>query len=307
MSIFRPALCASSALALLFLPACAGAQPVATAAETATAQAEPNGPAMWKVADEDTTIYLFGTVHALPDGIDWLRPDIAEALEASDTLVTEILPGEMADPSIQMAIAGKAMLPADQSLRQILTEDDRATYETALGSLGLPPGAFDQFEPWFAGMTMAVLPLIQQGYNPESGVEKIIDTQAGPDRARGALESVESQIAIFDTLSQDAQIAFLMSSARNPLGLVEMMDQMVGEWMEGDADELATIMNMGLTDPALASALLYDRNERWAEWIDERLDTPGAVFMAVGAGHLAGDKSVQDFLTARGIAVTRVR
>ena len=303
MKLRNAALAASSALALLALPACATTE----AEPTVAAKAEPNGPAMWKVADEDTTIYLFGTVHALPDDVNWLRPDIASALARSDTLVTEITAGEMEDPSSQMAIAAKAMLPQDQSLRDTLSDEDRAVYEAALGKLGLPPGAFDRFEPWFAGMTLAVLPLMQQGYNPESGVEKVIDTQAGPDRARAALETLQSQIDIFDTLPADAQVEFLMSSARDPMAIVNMMDQMVAEWMEGDADDLAKIMNMGLSDPALADALLYKRNERWAEWIDERLDKPGAVFIAVGAGHLAGQKSVQDYLSARGIEVSRVR
>ena len=307
MKLHQSALSATTALAALLLPACATAEaPVAPAVEAAV-ETPARGPAMWKVADEDTTIYLFGTVHALPEGIDWLRPDIVEALESSDMLVTEILAGEMEGQSAQMAIAGKAMLPADQSLREILTDEQRATYENALGAIGLPPGAFDRFEPWFAGMTLAVLPLMQKGYNPQSGVETVIEAQAGPDRGRSALETVESQMAIFDTLPQEAQVAFLMASAENPMAMVEMMDKMVAEWMDGDADELATIMNMGLTDPTLAAALLYDRNAAWAEWIDERLDTPGSVFMAVGAGHLAGDKSVQDYLAARGIEVSRVR
>jgi uncharacterized protein YbaP (TraB family) len=86
-----------------------------------------------------------------------------------------------------------------------------------------------------------------------------------------------------------------------------MLDRMVAEWAEGDADELAAIMNEGMTDPAVAEALLYSRNANWAEWIDTRLDTPGTVFIAVGAGHLAGAKSVQDYLTEKSITVTRVK
>jgi hypothetical protein len=60
------------------------------ATETAAAPAMAKGPAMWKVADEDTTIYLFGTVHILPQGIEWYDTTIATALEGSDMLVTEI-------------------------------------------------------------------------------------------------------------------------------------------------------------------------------------------------------------------------
>jgi hypothetical protein len=98
-----------------------------------------------------------------------------------------------------------------------------------------------------------------------------------------------------------------MASADNIDEVVPMMDRMVAEWLEGDADGLTVLMNEGLTDPVLADALLYQRNKRWAEWIDERLDRPGTVFIAVGAGHLAGRDSVQDYLTRSGLTVTRVQ
>ncbi|MDZ4271231.1 MAG: TraB/GumN family protein, partial [Erythrobacter sp.] len=60
------------------------------ATEAAVPATVGNGPAMWKVADEDTTIYLFGTVHVLPEGIDWYDATIADALSGSDIIVTEI-------------------------------------------------------------------------------------------------------------------------------------------------------------------------------------------------------------------------
>ena len=124
--------------------------------------AAPSGPALWKVADEDTTIYLFGTVHVLPADVEWYDEDIAAALENADTLVTEIPADAMKDPALQAAIMQKAMLPEGQTLRQMLSAEDRAVYEQALGKLGMPPAAFDRFEPWFAGMTLSVLPLIKK-------------------------------------------------------------------------------------------------------------------------------------------------
>ena len=266
-----------------------------------------NGPALWKVADDDTTVYLFGTVHALPEGKDWYNEPIATALGSAGELVTEIPVAAMDDPASQQIIASKAMLPPGQSLRTILSEDDRASYEAALGSLGMPPAAFDSFEPWFAGMTLSVLPLLQKGWTPESGVEKVVEKSAPTTAKRSALETMEYQIGIFDELPEQSQIDFLMFAANNIDRMVPMMDLMVAEWLEGDADDLAELMNQGLTDPALAHALLYSRNEKWAEWIDARMDEPGTVFVAVGAGHLAGEKSVQDYLEARGFSVARIQ
>lgn len=59
--------------------------------------------------------------------------------------------------------------------------------------------------------------------------------------------------------------------------------------------------------PELAKVLLIQRNANWAKWIKQRLDQPGTVFIAVGAGHLAGKGSVQDQLKALGVLSERVK
>ena len=58
--------------------------------------------------------------------------------------------------------------------------------------------------------------------------------------------------------------------------------------------------------PELAQVLLIQRNGNWAKWIKDRLARPGTVFVAVGAGHLAGKGSVQDQLKDLGVASVRI-
>ncbi|MEO1048523.1 MAG: TraB/GumN family protein [Pseudomonadota bacterium] len=268
---------------------------------------EAAGPALWKVADEDTTIYLFGTVHALPDDVEWYDEDISEALASSDTLVTEISLEAGGDAAAQQVMMEKALLTDGTTLRSLLSEEQTAAYESALSDLGLPAAAFDQFEPWLASITLTMLPLLKEGYSPESGVEKVLVGKAG-NITKDALETTEFQVNVFDSLPQDKQITLLMETVEGVDEIKPLIDAMVAEWIEGDADALAELMNEGLTDPQLAEVLLYSRNANWAEWIDQRLDsTPGTVFIAVGAGHLAGEKSVQDLLEDRDIEVERLQ
>ena len=302
---FKKLLAAGSAIAFM-LQGCATV-PTGDTASVAPAAATSMGPALWKVADDDTTVYLFGTVHALPDNVQWYRGAIETALSSSDALVTEIPVSAMQDPAVQQMIAMKAMLPEGQSLREMLTDQDRAAYEAALTALSLPPAAFDRFEPWFAALTLSVLPLLKNGWTPESGVESVINERAGPDKTRVALETVDQQMSLFDSLPQDAQVEYLNAMVRDIDKVVPLMDKMVAEWAAGDADDLATLMNESMDDPTIAKILLHDRNANWAQWIDDRMDQPGTVFIAVGAGHLAGTKSVQDYLSARGFTTTRVQ
>ena len=294
---------AGSALALAF-----AAPAVAQEATPATAEAaETAAPALWKVADEDTTIWLFGTVHALPADVVWYRGEIAQALGSSDILVTEIKMDAEAVGAMQSIITTKGMLPEGETLRGLLTDEQRATYEAALAKVDLPPAAFDRFEPWYGAMMMAMLPLLKQGYSAEAGVEKVLEGKVAAGTERGALETVEQQLSIFDELPQETQVEFLMETVEGVDEIKALLDAMVTEWAEGDADELARLMNESMTDPMLAERLLYARNANWAQWIDERLDAPGTVFVAVGAGHLAGKQSVQDKLAELGIETARVQ
>ena len=112
-----------------------GALTLAMSAAFAPAQAqEPmvpaSGPALWQLTDEDTTIYLFGTVHVLPADVDWYDARIAKAFDASDELITEIDMSNMEAGGQLMASA--AMLQNGQTLRSLMTDDDRAEFEAAL-------------------------------------------------------------------------------------------------------------------------------------------------------------------------------
>jgi uncharacterized protein YbaP (TraB family) len=296
-----------AALALLAgVPALADAHMDKASTETAL-PAGPEGPALWKVADEDTTIYLFGTVHVLPADLEWYDAEIDEALRASDTIVTELKMDPQSEAAMQQLAMQEGMFTDGTTLRTLLTDEQKAAYEAAVATIGAPPEAFDPFEPWMAGLTLTMVPVLQAGYDPNSGVDKVIISKAG-DRTQEALETAEFQLGIFDSLPQDKQVEFLMEAVEAMPKAKEVLDSMVAEWAEGDAEELAAVMNENMSDPALAEALLYARNAAWAEWIDTRLDsTPGTVFVAVGAGHLAGEKSVQDYLAERDIETRRVQ
>ena len=101
--------------------------------------------------------------------------------------------------------------------------------------LNLPAEAFDQFKPWMAAMTLSIVPLLQQGYNPEAGVEKALEKAAGADLERGALETVDQQIAVFDQMPREAQITYLVEVAEQAEDIKPMLDRMVAAWAAGNA------------------------------------------------------------------------
>jgi len=261
------------------------------------------GPALWAVSDRDTTLYLFGTVHALPRDTNWYDGRIERAFASADELVTEVDLTDAAASSAALQSAG--VLAEGQTLRALMNEEDRRQYDAALVGLGLPVEALDRYEPWLAAVTMGLLPLLRSGYDPQNGVEMALGGRA-ETKTRGALETIEQQIALFDGMPQEAQLAFLNETVEALPEATTSLDAMVAEWLEGDAVELANLMNAELDDPVLRDRLLISRNANWAEWVERRLERPGTVFVAVGAGHLAGAGSLQDQLAARGVKVRRI-
>ncbi|MGB3473045.1 MAG: TraB/GumN family protein, partial [Erythrobacter sp.] len=182
------------AIALLMgSPAFADGHTEAKTEDAAGEAGKPKGPALWKVADEDTTIYLFGTVHALPKDLEWYDEDISNALAEADTLVTEIRMDPESEARMEAVAMEKSALPEGTTLRSLLDADQTAAYEAAMTKLGVSAPAFDGFEPWMAGLTLTMLPLLKQGYSPDSGVEKVLMGKAA-DKPMDALETPEFQI-----------------------------------------------------------------------------------------------------------------
>lgn len=262
-------------------------------------------PALWKVADADTTIYLFGTIHALPKGLVWLDGPVGKALDSSGELITEIPDVPAAEQQKTVMAVG---LLKGETLRSMMPDADRVAYEALLAKLKIPAEAFDPLEPWLAGITLAVMPYAMAGYGADDGVEAVLRKAAvAKGKKLGALETVDYQLGLFDQLPREAQLKFLGEAVRDFDKSFAIIGTMTDEWGSGDPEGLGKLMNEQMDDPELADTLLYQRNRNWASWIAKRLDQPGTVFIAVGAGHLAGAQSVQDLLKAQGFASTRVQ
>lgn len=300
---------AAGALALFStspLPAKEAAPSRAEAPAAAAQMPVPAKPALWKIADEDTTIYLFGTIHILPEATDWYSGPVKQAFNSSQMLVTEAIIDSPAD--LQKEFMAKAVRTDGTTLRQSLPEKERAALEKAMVELGLPAEALDGFKPWYAALLLSTLPMQNAGYKADNGVEAQIEALAKQHGLkRDALETPAYQIGLFDSLPPDAQKRYLDDVLRQLPTLREDLAKLIAAWKAGNPDELAAIINADENDERVRKILLVDRNAAWAKWLKARLDKPGTVFVAVGAGHLAGEDSVQDQLAARGVTSTRLQ
>ncbi|MEE8610646.1 MAG: TraB/GumN family protein [Sphingomonas aquatilis] len=302
--MIRTLAAAVSAVALcLSLPACAQ-QP----AQAPARAANDADPALWVVKGKQTTIYLFGTIHVLKPGLTWFDEAVKSAFDKADEVKLEIVMPDQA--TMQGLVQATGVAPAGTPpLTQRLPEGKRAAFAKAVTDLGLPANALDRFKPWLAATQLSVAPLSKLGYDSANGPEEVI-TEAAKQAHKplSGLETPQQQLGFFGSLSDKAQLQFLESTVDELPTLDKQMASMVDEWARGDPEALAREMNDELkSSPEVAKVLLVDRNRNWAQWIKQRMTKPGTVFIAVGAGHLAGPDSVQAQLAKLGLKAERVK
>ena len=279
-----------------------GLQPVPVNAEKVT----DVDPALWVLRDEDTTVYLFGTVHVLRPGLGWFDDGVKTAFDQSDMLVLEML-----DPDAAEAAAVMAELSIDKSgrtIRQKLNAADVPAYEAAVARLGLALDSLDPLDGWAVAVNLYYAGLLQKGYDINSGVEvQLRAAAAASKKPMMGLETMRSQLSIFDNLPENVQMDYVISTAKSIDEIAPQTDRLVDLWAVADTDGVATVMNEGFDALKLTEVLLTRRNANSAAWIRKRMASPGTLFLAVGAGHLAGPVSVQHLLTAYGLTVEQVR
>ena len=265
-------------------------------------------PALWVVKDADTTIYLFGTVHLLPNDTDWRYPALDQALAASDSLTIEITDD---DPVRMQALVLQYGLDPAHPLSGKLSAAENATLAKAAQTVGVPGGVntLQMMRPWLAGLTLAVAPLLKAGLDPAHGVDKLLKAQMlAAGKPVNGLETAEQQIRFLADLPAGVELEFLRSTLRDiDKGSAELTT-LIDAWKHGDVAAIARIEDEDLAQhaPELYQRLLLQRNQAWATKIIAMLQKPGTFFIAVGAAHLAGPDSVQAQLETRGTSVKRL-
>jgi uncharacterized protein YbaP (TraB family) len=264
-------------------------------------------PALWMVRDADTTIYLFGTVHLLPNDTTWRSPALDKALADSGTLYVELTDDDQANMT---ALVLRYGLDTGHPLPTLLNHAQMLRLNIAANKAGVPGGvqALSVMRPWLAALTLTLAPLVKAGLDPEHGVDKQLRAQmTGAGKHVLGLETAEQQIRFLADMPQPVELAFLRSTIRDidksPIELTQLIDA----WKTGDVATIARLEDedMRQAEPKLYQRLLVERNQAWATKIAAMLQQPGTIFIAVGAAHMAGPDSVQAQLHKLGIDATR--
>ena len=262
---------------VLLAAAIAAAAPSAQAAPVTAA--DDASPAMFVVHDADTTVYIFGTFHALDGRSEWFKDRVRTAFDNSGELVLETVIPE-GPVQIKRRFTGQALTPSASFL---------ATTRMAI-SAGRSQG-------------------MQVGNGADMVLRHAAEAQGKPVEA---LETLELQLDMFNRMPAAQAVprpkaGEPVDGAEPMVSMTRVMSDMQSAWKRGDQSVFVTMLGqLEKSSPDTYRMLFTERNARWADWIAGRMQTPGVVFVAVGAGHLAGKDSVLVRLAQLGIPSARL-
>ncbi len=270
-------------------------------------------PAMFKLADSDSEIYLFGTVHILPPELKWRTPAFDAALEKASRVYFETPSGPEAEARAIALTHSLGMNPPGVTLDSYLTPAEQERLRSAAAKAGTTVENLQPMRPWLAAIMVSLSAMMEAGQDPDSGVEKVIEAEvAKSGKTLAYFETIDEQLGLFAKLSEQSQKAILIASLDDIEEGPELIHKLDQAWVTGDLRTLDSFVNgdMRRLDMAVYKAILVNRNANWTKQIDALMqaDQNGATFLiAVGAGHLAGKDGVPAMLEKVGYEVNRVQ
>jgi uncharacterized protein len=266
------------------------------------AQARGETSSVWSIKGAHNTVYLAGSVHALPEDQAQLPAQLERAYAAAKVIVMEVDLDDLNPLEAVQFVTSNGTLPADKDLEGVMGASRYATVARLAESLDLPELVIARLEPWAAAMVLTQFALVKSGFDPQLGIDMQITERAKIDGKRiDGLETVIDQLSIFDSRSFEEQTKFLVDSANDVSSLHEDLDRLVVAWRSGDLRGLEReFLKERAQAPALYDELLGKRNRKWLPQIEKLLDDDEDCLVLVGTLHFVGSDGLLELLTRAG-------
>lgn len=270
----------------------------------------PASPALWRISDADSSVYLFGTFGALPEGATWRSRALAGAIDASESLWFEAPVGEPdAAAAAEKVFAAKGKLSEGRTLSSMLTAERRDALAAIAQTISTPMTSIDPLRPWAAFVVLSAQIHAGDGVNIAEGADAALMNEArSRDRPLHYFDTIEDSLRTLTVMPEKEQLAlvsFLIDDwGRQKNGAHDAY----AAWRSGDlaATDAALNAPMRAAAPAVYKRLVDDKIAQLSGEIAAILDRNETAFIALNAGYVAGDGALPEALAARGLKVERI-
>lgn len=267
-------------------------------------------PALWRIADTDNAVWLFGSVHMLPPDLEWRTELFDKVIEKSELVYFETTMDPATIESVARITTDFGFYAPGTSLADHVDDPQFEQIDAVLQPFGLSASAMSRVQPWFMAFMIDGIAAVGASFNPAFGVETILQAEV-PTDLQFSLESGEAVMQGIATQPIDIQVDFLVSTLENysSSGVVsDMFRDLVDTWADGDQAKLEELVSVSLPpDGEMTRILLADRNQSWVEPIVQLIEGSSDAIVIAGAAHFVGDMGVLSLLEDRGYSVERIQ
>ena len=257
---------------------------------------------VWTVKGKTNTVYLAGSVHALPKEHAHFPEQLERAYGAVKVVVLEVDLDDMDPLEAVQFITANGTLPAEQTLVDVVGAKDYERVAKLAAHLGIPEAAIKRLEPWAVALVLTQFALSKTGFDAQLGIDMQITERAKADgKTIDGLETVIDQLSVFDARSFDEQTRFLLDSTDDAEHRDQDLAKLISAWRSGDLRALEKeFIKERAKSPALYDALLGVRNRKWLPKIEALLDDDQDYLVLVGTLHYVGKDGLLNLLRERG-------
>ncbi len=252
----------------------------------------------WKVSGPQGVVYLLGTIHVGRADFYPLAPIIETSFKQADTLITEAdLIEPQASSRLLKMLLQKGVYPTGDSVENHIGQQTHTHLARYIETTKELASSYARLKPWFLSFAIVTVEAKRMGFDLANGVDRhFVDEAAEMHKPIDTLETVEFQLELMSSFPDELQDQLLLSTLVDTEHKAEIMDGMIQAWKSGNADAMDEAATRYLREnPVLKPVFekMFDqRNDAMTQKIDRFLQTPKTYFVAVGAGHLTGERGI---------------
>lgn len=278
-------------------------------AKDRTAIAAPASPSLWRVSDDDSSVYLFGTIGMAPDGAPWRSRALTAAIDASETIWFE---APVSDPAAQAKaneiFASEGMLKSG-ALSALLSPERSSALVGIAAAINMPLTSIDPLKPWAAFVVLSSQLYAGADIDPNGGVEAALLREAeSRGRSIRYLDTVENALGVLTGMSSAEQVGLLSYLIDDWRRQRDGAAAGFEAWRTGDDNASDAYLNEAFRAdaPGAYEKLVSGRTQRLADQVGAILSGPGTGLVALNASYTVGPGALPEALAARGFKVERV-
>ena len=264
---------------------------------------------LWRISGKNVSkpSYLFGTIHLLCADDIQISDNLKKAIQETDKVYLEL---DMDNLFEMMQAVQKMKMRNDTTLSDLLSKTDYEKIKAFFKKQGsiIPFSILETYKPMLAASM-----IMQSATNCDNAIsmEQLIMKEAkNEDREIKGMETMAYQLSIFDSIPYEVQAKQLLAFIEDEGGeekATKEYDEMAAAYRKQELSKLEALINreeFGVGN--FADLLLYNRNKKWVGTMQQKIFASGSAVIAVGAGHLPGEKGVISLLRQAGYTVEPV-